>query len=763
LAAILVALLLLVERPNPMPTAGAQFVFLPTETNGEWDAVGCDFRNPHNRMTMGELWGSPLQPCSLGRGWTYPSASGILGMGRHPRFEIWLPTGGAASLLMRIKAYQNPEREGPQTVTVRVNGSQFGPTEVADDWTVVQFPVPDGVFRSGINQIVTTFTDRASPADSGRRDTRKFSAYVREVAVVRGDDGTLPPDEADRALRRASRRVNQPAARFDSETQEIVVSQSGTLVLPMSFGADADRCEVRVVTKGGRRTPPRLQIRVRSLSSAAVVGPTGPTATDNEPTALLLAADAAAVAGETGLVMVDVGLAGKRQLVRVSQPVVATGGSEVTSDDHAAGPDSASPTLPDIVMITLDAARPDHFSCYGYQRETTPNIDRLASGSLVFTEAFALAPYTLCSVPTMVTGLSPLDHQITNHGHRLSNEATTLAEYLSAVGYRTACISATPNNSRTIGTDQGYDDFIETWRIEPRPGSRDPFLLSKMAIDWLAKNEDAAPIHLQLHYVPPHAPYDPRPEHDLFTDPEYAGQADGYHTTLGALDHEIWHRRPGDLEHVVALYDGNLREADAAVGQVLEALRQRSRWRDTVVLVTADHGEAFLEHGRMGHNSTLYDEMLRVPFILRVPEGTAAAENVNLSRLASLADIVPTLLARADVRSDIGLAGIDLLHASRHPGRFLVARTTGDPPLYGLRTSQWKLVLSGSGQGALFNVARDPDERDDLALRVRPPFAGLGMLLAERIARPPRFQALPELEELPEEDTEMLKALGYLQ
>ncbi len=757
-AAIAVGVCLLVQKPADGSGQAAPHYFLPAVDADGWRLVACDFKNPHDRSTMRELWTGRLQPCSLGQGWTYPSPAGVLGMARRPRFEVSLPLAGAATLLMTAKAYPNPERERPQTVSVLVNGRSFGPAEVLDDWTTVQFQLPEGVLRDGANQIVTDFSDRASPADSGRRDTRKFSAFVREVLVVKGARETLSPAGVKRWLGEATRQSQRQGVRFDAESGQYVVDRSGTLVMPLSFTRDAARIELRAEAKGGRRTPPRLQLRIRSLSSPDSVGPVG---AEGSKERMILGADASALAGQTAIVMLDVQLAAKRQLVRVSSPVVAPARSS-RFDGGSARDDGARPRSPDIILITLDAARADHVSCYGYQRATTPNLDRLAARSAVFTEAFALAPYTLCSVPTMVTGLSPLDHQITNHGHRLSDAATTLAEYLSAVGYRTACISATPNNSRTIGTDQGYDDFIETWRIEQRPGSRDPFLLSQMAVDWLAKNEAAAPIHLQLHYVPPHAPYDPRPEYDLFTDPGYSGTFDGYHTSVGALDHQLWHYRPADLDHVVGLYDGNLREADAAVEQVLAALRARPRWRDTVVLVTSDHGEAFLEHGRTGHNSTLYDEMLHVPFILRLPEDAAA--DVDTSRLASLADIVPTLLGLAGVMPEDGLAGIDLLAAGDLTrGRRLVSRTTGDPPLYAIRTSQWKLILGGSGQGALFNLVRDPKERDDLALRVRPPFAGLGMLLTERLARPPRFEALPELAELPEEDTEMLKALGYLQ
>jgi arylsulfatase A-like enzyme len=158
--------------------------------------------------------------------------------------------------------------------------------------------------------------------------------------------------------------------------------------------------------------------------------------------------------------------------------------------------------------------------------------------------------------------------------------------------------------------------------------------------------------------------------------------------------------------------------------------------------------------------------MLHVPFVLRLPAGRGPVE-VDRAQLASLADLTPTLLATAGLAPAEEVAGRNLLRpaadARSDRGRYLIARTTGDQPLYALRTSTWKLILSGSGQGGLYNVQRDPAERQDLSLRVRPVFSGLGLLMTERLRQPARFEALPELEALPEDDAEMLKALGYLQ
>jgi arylsulfatase A-like enzyme len=417
---------------------------------------------------------------------------------------------------------------------------------------------------------------------------------------------------------------------------------------------------------------------------------------------------------------------------------------------------------PDIVFITLDAARPDHFSCYGYDRPTTPNIDRMSDDSLVFTNVFALVPNTRRSVPTMITGLSYLDHQVTEDDSILPDEAVTLAEHLRDAGYATACFSANPNNSRATGADQGYDEFFEMWTEVPRTVSRTPGYLTQRALDWLAGFDDSKPLHLQLHFVPPHAPYEPAPEFDLFTDPSYDGWCDGTPRTLRLIDKALRGTDDADLAQITALYDGNLRAADASVAQVLNALRSRERWRDTVVLVTSDHGEGLFEHRRMLHNSTVFDEMLRVPFILRMPGGRLP-DGVDLDRLSTLADLTPTLLAAASIEPPATLEGVDLLQpGTATDTRNVIARTANSFPLRALRTPRWKLVLTTSGQAQLYDMASDPGEHQNVGFENLPTLVGLGQLLTRRLAVPPSLAGTRSTSEAPLADQEMLKALGYV-
>jgi arylsulfatase A-like enzyme len=714
------------------------------------------------------MWLNGLWPCSLGSGWTAPDDSGVKAIARNPSFELKLPAGEWTLLVLTAKAFPHPEPARVQTLTLRLNEHVLAPVELPAEWTTVQIPVPEGALREGVNRVAFSFAYRAR--EGGGKDSRLFAMTLRELLVTRADATPLGEETVAR-LAADAREQRYAAAPWNPGLSSFELAAPGTLVLPMVLPADADRIELDLGHRGALAGAPDVQLRLRSQSSEAAVGPIQPApggwlrrvqrAVRGTPVVpWRTGLDVRAFAGDVCMLTVDIAPRQADEIVRVSAPRVIRRGTAPPVLADAASSSTEPKVQPDIVVIVLDAARADRFSCYGYQRPTTPAIDRLAAESLLFRRVFALAPYTLCSVPTMVTGLSFLDHGVVAHGDRLSAEATTLAEHLKSAGYRTACISASPNNSRALGTNQGYEDFVETWRVVARPQSADPFLLSRLALDWLAADDGTAPIHLQLHYVPPHAPYAPPPEFDLFTDPGYQGRLDGGHASINALDAGEPVPRPQDLAHVSALYDGNLRTGDAAVAQVLEALAKRPRWRDTVVLVTADHGEAFLEHGRMSHNSTVYDEMLHVPFVLRLPAGSRVS--ADLDRLASLADIVPTLLALAGARPEDLPDACNLLAPPDPGGRFLVARTAGDSPLYALRTSRWKLLFAGSGMGALFNLAQDPGERRDLALQAPLVFSGLGQLLTERLSRTPRFTAAAEAAALAEENAEMLKALGYV-
>ena len=391
-------------------------------------------------------------------------------------------------------------------------------------------------------------------------------------------------------------------------------------------------------------------------------------------------------------------------------------------------------TSPDIVLIVLDSARPDHFGCYGYKHDTSPKLDYLASESFVFTNAFATASYTTCSMPTMLTGLSFLDHGVTNRRHILPESVTTLAESLQQRGYRTSCYSANPHHGIGRGLGQGCDTFEQLWHGRPEFAAIDPRTISALATEALTENLDA-PQFFMLHYIPPHEPYAPRPEFDLFGNDQYDGEVDGTVRTLRRINRGRLVPTEDDLSELIALYDGNLRMADDGVGLVLDTLRQRDRWNQTIVLVTSDHGEAFLEHGRVGHNTHVYDELLRVPFILRVPPGAVTSE-IDTRQFVSLEDVVPTLLGLAGVPLTDHVSGVDLFLPDSFPTqRGIVARAAHAPRILAYRTPSWTLI-DGPNPLELYDTRTDPFQRNNISFEHFERTACLRSLLELELSRP---------------------------
>jgi len=743
------------------------------DDSGDHEAIQCDFSRNLQRDEMFRVWEEPLQPCAIGYGWTQPSATGIKAFGRRSSIEVFADSTDYNLLILTVRAYPNRNPERRQTMQVFLNGLLLEAREIPNDWTTVGIDIPEGRVLPGSNTVSFSFAYHMStntPGKKGGKDHRRIAAHLRVLGFARTDGKAHSAGGMERLLERAATPPSPPVRLFDHATGKYRVEAQGSLILPMEISGSSERLTIEMTAASSLDVDQtKVLATIVNLSSGDTWLSPLPEWRQSESGSGLIAAGTIPIdrcAGAPCVITLQVQPQPAGATIEIAQPRQLAGSNEQTRERfEPAATHQPTDDRPDIVLITLDAARTDHFSLYGYDRLTTPNIDRLAHDALVFHNAFALAPYTLCSVPTMVTGLSFLDHGVTQRGQTLSTEKSTLAEQLREAGYRTVCFSTNPHNSRTAGTAQGYDEFYELWtEIEGR-ASADPQFITERALETLAQIDDSQPLHLQLHYMPPHAPYNPAPEFDIFSDPDYDGPCDGTHRTINALD--VGRRMPGDgcLDELIALYDGNLFAADYWVGQLLDALRARPRWKNTVVLVTADHGDAFLEHGRMGHNKTVFDELLRVPFILRLPEDFDG-RTFSSDRLVTLEDIVPTLLATASLEPAASVTGVDLSRSAsgnEPPPRLFIARTAHGVPAYALRTLRWKIILPASGHGQLFDLASDPGELANLSLDNRPLFVALGQLLTWNLGGRPAGDSQTPTTDLPEEDRKMLEALGYVE
>ncbi len=311
----------------------------------------------------------------------------------------------------------------------------------------------------------------------------------------------------------------------------------------------------------------------------------------------------------------------------------------------AAAADPARPQR-NVVLISLDSLRADHVGAYGYRRDTTPSFDRFAREAVLFRHAISTTSWTLPTHLTMFTGLSQLSHGVVVDTRVLSPSVRTLGETFHDAGYTTAGFVSGPYLAGHYGYARGMDTYIDlsaAWGkgAEARAAILSPTINEK-ALEWL-DGEHKQPFFLFLHYFDIHYDYVPPPPYDRMFDPDYTGTMDG---RFFIERDEVNPKMPArDLQHILALYDGEIRFTDDHVGRVLDRLRAKGLLDNTVVMIVADHGDEFFEHGNKGHHRTVYDEVLHVPFALRLPGGAHAGETVDTQ--VSLLDVFPTLLDAA--------------------------------------------------------------------------------------------------------------------
>lgn len=694
---------------------------------------------------------------ALVSGWSEPESSGTWTAGPQSTLRLNLDHEGNWSLYFSGKPADDLDSNTDPILRFVINDVESGRVELERRWADYVVPLAPGTLRRGRNEIVLSgnpaASDRVGATAVELRDSRPVQ--FRAIGVIESDAWTS----------------DGPSTEFDEERGRLRVMRSGKLFVPIRAAEAASSVTLGVSAWSLPWTSPvefratlqpvgRADVDPVVLAEESLGGPLGSaefsTATALHGKELTL-----------GCLVFEMHLSDSWDRAALDVLEWTSAGSDSTARESGLEPSPRVDTLPDIVVIVLDAARADHFGVYGYGRNTTPQIDDLAAGSVVFRNAFAPTPYTRSSVPTLITGLSFHEHEVISQNHVLNEDARTLAEYLQGIGYRTACYTANANHSVASGTDQGCDEFHELWRNPDGPGPHeewnDPHRLSELAREQLVRDSDQ-PLFLMLHYVPPHVPYAPREEFDVFTDESYTGPYTGLLATMRAINQGELRPSVADLNHVMSLYDGNLRMGDDAVGKVLDVLRRRDRWDQTMVLVLSDHGEAFEEHGRMGHNTTVYDEMLHIPFILRLP-GDVIPERVDTEALVTLADVVPTVLGYVGLEPDGPLTGADLLSpATFDVRRSLAARSSGERPAYAYRTLDWKAIATGAElrRQEVYNLRADPAETKNLASEQLDTSLCLATLLRQELSESRKALSAGEVPALSRDDMEALRSLGYV-
>ena len=455
----------------------------------------------------------------------------------------------------------------------------------------------------------------------------------------------------------------------------------------------------------------------------------------------------------------------------------------------------AAPTTP-IIIVVFDAFDGARAGYAGYARDTTPHLDALAAEGFGFRQAFAPAPYTLAGVASLLTGRLPDSHGLVSKKRRLGDEETTLGELAKGAGYNTFAVVGNPNGGPIFGNMQGFDRVVLTYEMGPdRPANYTPPSLGtplhmsmpeEAAIEfarWQAAPGFDAPFLLYAHLLQPHTPYNaPEPFRSTWLDPNYAGVfKNGDNQTL--IQHK-WRTdalAESDLQALQDLYDANILWADHGLGLLIEELKRAGMYEESLIIVTADHGEASYEHDVRGHNDTLYDEMLQVPLVVRMPSSwsTSTARGTRIDAPVSTMDVFPTLAEYLDRAVPQGLNGQSLIPLIHQPEtsqeRSLWLRDHGTPPSIGLRTAATKAIWHRDRQGPdkqplrdaflFFDLQADADELTplDAAGATAPEWIATATealrLYAKRVAA---FKTKGPGAEVSGADEAMMSALGYV-
>jgi arylsulfatase A-like enzyme len=318
-------------------------------------------------------------------------------------------------------------------------------------------------------------------------------------------------------------------------------------------------------------------------------------------------------------------------------------------------------TAPNIVLVTVDALRSDHVSSYGYARNTTPNLDGLAAQGARFLQASTTSPWTYAANAAMVTGQSPTRLGASWNVAGLPGAMPTLAGLLQGAGYQTAGFASAVLIRKTYGFDRGYDHYDDSATYGyPNSAQNMAQEVNQRTLAWLDANRDPnKPLFLYIYYFDPHSWYNPPAPYDTLYDNTYTGAVtpevieDGQSIVGGTVTPTA-----RDMEHILALYDGEIAYWDAKFGEMLTALQSRGLLDNTLLTVTADHGESFGEHEKWAHAGSLYEEAMRVPLLMRYTGviGADTSRSVPVSNM----DLMPTLLDYAGVTPPEGLSAVSL-------------------------------------------------------------------------------------------------------
>ncbi len=397
-----------------------------------------------------------------------------------------------------------------------------------------------------------------------------------------------------------------------------------------------------------------------------------------------------------------------------------------------------------VLLVSIDTCRADHMQPYSEDYAQTPSMLSMAQDGVWFEDAVTSVPLTLPSHCTILTGLHPMRHGVRdNYNNALSDDAVTLAELFQESGYATAGMIGSIIISRREGLDQGFDyyddqfmkeDFQVMQPIVERKADR----VVGSALSWLKKHTDDEadkPFFMFVHFYDPHMMYQPP--------------------------------APYDEQYADNPYDGEIAYTDHCLGRLIDFLKQQDLYDDLLIVLVGDHGEALGEHKETTHGLFLYEEAVRVPFIIKLPEDDKRPVNKASKQSVSLEDVTPTLIELCGL-GPVDTTGVSLapwlVDDARIKERNIVLETQYPlvynwSPMYGLRNASWKYIHTPIPE--LYNLVSDPDEMINLIAAPDTPLESMKQELEDRLVDMAQAVSLASDMQITPDRVEMLASLGY--
>ena len=659
---------------------------------------------PEDQEILALDLGSPESRASLLSGWsadtTREGRTIVWAEGRESVLELTLPQ--PSPLVVRFVGRGYGRTRGASRIAILLNDSPVGEILLHRRWRAIPhyLRLPASATTAGTNRFRLVYSDRASGDD--RHDERRRRIAWDRIDILK----------ATRVEQGADGEIRLPAG--DSLSSTVLVAGSSAL-------------HIDGMTLLGEASGLRVERQIDSQASEVLTVIADP---NTQPVEL---------SADPGLVTL--------RLVAEGPP----GSSIVLRNPQLRGSGRRS-RRPNLILYVVDTLRADHLGCYGYPHATSPRLDALAKDYLLFEDAVSPSSWTRPSVASIMTGLDPRVHRAVNRDDGIPQTATTLAEELGRLGYRTGAVITNGNVHGRFGFSQGFDDYMYLGEDAGTVNlHKTAHMVHERAEEWIRSLAHGKPFFLYMHTTDPHDPYTP------LSDPE------AWNEVSGLLAQSAESVGAEDIARLTSLYDLEIRQNDEAFGMILDLLVDLGQWDDTMVIFTSDHGEEFGDHGGFRHGRTLFDEQIRVPLVVKP---ASPPDPIRVAATTRLTDIFPTVLEVVGLEPGAEVDGQSWLPSISQgaPPRPAFSHLDLDGrSAESVVLEEWKLIRTredGGWRTQLFDRRRDPGEEQDLAEQEREQLRRMATLLTNHTeAQKPMSSTKIKIDEALKK---RLEAAGYL-